>query len=161
MFFKLNLITSISVPPVHFGAMIAESIKKIVCAKVEGHVDIDTGCFVIAVLDIVRTGPGKLQDYGDAVYVVQYQALAQKHFNMEVVDSVVASITPVGLNVKIAALKSYVRMNPAQWSYDTDTNSYLSTTDSSRINVGSVIPVRILESSAKGNTVKVISEMVQ
>ena len=150
---------SVWVAPEHFGPQIRDKIRSILCESVEGQHDVDLNCFILAVLDIKKFSTGKLQDIGDAVYQLEYDALVQQHFKGEVVDAIVGRISPPhSVYFRLGALQVYVRVT--EWKYDADAKGFVTASGVSIMKVGTITQVRILQ-TPDATSRQLIGELVK
>ena len=162
MYFKLVLTQTVAVPPVHFGPTLYESIRRLLCTAVEGHVELEHESFVIAVLDIKSMTPGKLMDFGDALFSVHYEALVQRHFPGEVVEGWVSRIIPpssVSFRVGALTAHTYIAATNQSYRYDGDINGFVNALGTTALKEGSVCPIRITGSLIPGNTIKLSADV--
>ena len=158
MFYRLMLQKTVWVPCEHFGTQLRDKIKEILCNSVEGRVEIEHCSFVIAVLDVKTVSSGKLQDTGDAVFHVEYEALVQRHFKGEVVDATAFRITPPqSVAFRVGALEVFVRVKGM--TYDSDAKGFVTASGVSILKEGTVTKIRLIQCTVPGHSIELIGEL--
>ncbi|KNH07530.1 RNA polymerase Rpb7 N-terminal [Perkinsela sp. CCAP 1560/4] len=165
MFYKAPLTTKILVPALYLGPTLHESVKGILCKNVEGKVERGTQSFVIAVLDVLALDRGKIQESGEVLFFIEYEALVQKVSVNEVVHGVVESILPPNtVKYRVGPLTSQVRITSSKSSgeeyiYDPDIKGLIGRERGAAFKEGSVAKIRIVNTSIPANGIKILGEL--
>ena len=166
MFYKTPLTAKLLVPAIFLGQSLHESLKVILCNKVEGKVEQTYRSFVVAVMDVLSLDTGKVQESGDVLFVVEYEALVHKVVVDEVVHGVVESILPPNtVKFRVGPLNSRVRLTSSkssgeEYTYDPDIKGLVGSDGGSAFREGSIAKLRIVHCSLPANTIKIVGELV-
>lgn len=148
MFYYLVLKKSIDIHPKNFGKRLREVIQEKVITETEGTCNGKYG-YVVAVTSIDSIGQGKVrQDQsGYATFPVTYGCVVCRPYKGEVLDAVVQSVNKMGFFAQAGPLQLFVSAHliPEEFEHDNlADNSWISSDQSTRIQTGSHVRVRIV-----------------
>lgn len=148
MFYYLTLNKTIDIQPRYFGPRLREVIMEKLIAETEGTCTGKYG-YVVAVTKVVDVGKGRIrQDQsGCAAFDVQYSCIVCRPYKHEVLDAVVTSVNKMGFFAQAGPLQLFITQHliPEEFEFDTlDDNSWISSDQMTRIQMGTHVRVRIV-----------------
>ncbi|KAG2490914.1 hypothetical protein HYH03_010827 [Edaphochlamys debaryana] len=146
MFYYLRLTKSLDIHPKHFGPKLSEVIREKLIAETEGTCTGKYG-YVVAVTRVDNISKGRIrQDQsGYATFEVEYGCIVCRPYKGEVLDAVVTSVNKMGFFAQAGPLQLFVTQHLIPEEFEaSDDNAFVSMDQTTRIQAGTHVRVRIV-----------------
>ena len=152
MFFKVNLVKNIFVPPEMLGANLIRDLETLLRSAVVGKKVPKVG-LVLEIIDILTSSglEGKVLDTGEVRFAVTYSALLFRALPRECIDVVVSDVLAEGFIGNAGPIDIFIpQLQMSRFTYETDSvHAHFISMDGKRtISLGDVCRVRVLAETA-------------
>lgn len=155
MFYRLELIKELEIPPRYFASNLDDEINRRLRQDVEGTCSGKHG-FVIAVTEAIHKGDGMIREgVGNAVFNVKYECIVFMPHKGEVIDAVVKSVNKMGFFAEAGPLQLFVsnHLIPEEFEFDSTNDPAYMTKEGEKITTGCEIRLRIVGTRVEANEI--------
>jgi DNA-directed RNA polymerase subunit E'/Rpb7 len=150
-------------PPSSLCRDILKLIKTKLIEKTQGSVSEMFG-YVICVIKVEDIAPGVIMDTtGDVLYRVKYRAIVMKPIIGEVSEGVIEKVEKYGIHVGVGPMRVFISHNnfPPDFTYDENTNTYISPRKKDNMTVNTEVRFRITGIQYESNNFYPIGTMYE